>query len=130
MARHLRAEPVDWLDRAALFASAACMVHCLALPLLIAALPALSAVLAVPESFHVWVLAFAVPAAGIALVQGRSRHGASYPLGVGAMGLLLLAVGAFAVGEGPLETPVTVAGSLLLAFAHIANWRLRRACAC
>lgn len=130
MAGHGRTEAVDWLDRAALAGSFACMVHCLALPLLIAALPALSSVLAVPESFHLWVLGFAAPAAVIALLQGRARHGASCPLWIGLAGLAMLAAGALALPEGPPETAVTVAGSLCLAGAHIANWRLRRTCAC
>lgn len=96
---------VDWLDRAAVCASGACMAHCLALPLVVAALPALSSVLAAPEAFHLWMLALAVPAAAVALVQGRARHGAWAPLVVGAAGLVLLAT------------------------AHVANRRLRRACA-
>ena len=120
---------VDWMDRAAVAASLACMVHCLALPLVIAALPVLSSVLNVPESFHVWVLAFAAPVAAAALLQGRARHGAWWPVGLGAAGLALMATGALAP-EGAAETAFTVAGGLLLACAHIANWRLRRACAC
>lgn len=120
---------VDWLDRAAVCASGACMAHCLALPLVVAALPALSSVLAAPEAFHLWMLALAVPAAAVALVQGRARHGAWAPLVVGAAGLVLLATGALVLGEGRLETAVTVAGGVLLATAHVANRRLRRACA-
>lgn len=119
-------EPGDWLDRAALGASALCLVHCLALPLIIAALPALSHLLSVPESIHVWILLFAVPTAGLAFVTGRARHGASYPLMIGAVGLIALAIGV-AFDSTRLETPVTVTGSLLLAAAHIANWRLRHA---
>ncbi|MDB5705681.1 MAG: MerC mercury resistance protein [Sphingomonas bacterium] len=117
----------DWIERAALGASLLCLVHCLALPLLIAALPMLSRLLSLPESVHVWLLAFAVPASGLALVSGRMRHGAVYPLVVGATGLALLAVGALVVATTPAETWVTVAGSLSLAFAHGANWRLRHA---
>lgn len=130
VARSLGSGSVDWMDRAALFGSFACMIHCLALPLIVAALPALSSVLALPESFHIWVLAFAFPAAAIALLQGRSRHGVSYPLGFGVAGLALLATGALLLAEGRTETIVTVSGSLLLAFAHIANWRLRHSCLC
>lgn len=121
---------VDWVERLAIGASAACLAHCLALPLLLAALPALSRLLAVPESFHVWVLGLAIPAALFALLQGRSRHGDGRPLTQGLTGLALMALGAFAVGESWAETPVTVAGSLLLAGAHWRNWRRRHACAC
>ena len=119
-------EPGDWLDRAALGASALCLVHCLALPLIIAALPALSHLLSLPELIHFWILLFAVPTAGLAFVTGRNRHGATYPLIVGAFGLVALAIGV-AFASTRLETPVTVTGSLLLAAAHIANWRLRHA---
>ncbi len=117
----------DWIERAALGASLLCLVHCLALPMLIAALPMLSKLLSLPESVHVWLLAFAVPASGLALVSGCRRHGALYPLLVGAGGLALLAVGGFVVAATPAETWATVAGSLSLAFAHLANWRLRHA---
>jgi hypothetical protein len=116
---------IDWVERSAVGASLACLLHCLALPLVLAALPILSGVLAIPETFHSWVLAFAVPASGLALAMGRVRHGTVYPLVLGAVGLLLLAVGALMFGGTALETPVTVVGSLALAGAHVANWRLR-----
>ena len=119
---------MDWLDRAAMTGSAVCMVHCLVLPVLLAALPTVSAFVAIPESFHVWVLLFAVPVAAIALLGGHARHAASWPLGLGIGGLSLMALGACAVPEGGLETAVTVAGGILVAVAHIANFRLRHTC--
>lgn len=120
-------DAVDWVERAAVGASLACMVHCLALPLLLAALPVLSSVLAVPEDVHLWILAFAVPSASIALVTGWSRHGDLRPLAFGAIGLSLLAIGALVFSGSPGETLLTVAGSLVLATAHLGNWRLRHA---
>jgi hypothetical protein len=115
----------DWFERAAVGASLLCLVHCLALPLLLAALPALSRFLAIPEGFHVGLLFFAVPASGIALVAGRARHGGTRPLLWGIAGLSFLAIAALALAETRWETPVTVGGSLILAAAHISNWRLR-----
>jgi hypothetical protein len=115
----------DWLDRAALGASFACLVHCLALPLLFSLLPALAHALSIPESFHVWVVAFALPTSGYALVSGRTRHGAGWPLALGAVGLALLTIGVAWLGGTSGETPATVAGSLILAGAHLGNWRLR-----
>lgn len=102
------------------------MVHCLALPLLIAAAPALTVFLFIPESFHRWVLAFSAPAAVFALMGGRSRHHAVLPLGLGGVGLTLLALGAFVFSEGRVETIATVLGSVFVATAHILNWRSRR----
>lgn len=115
----------NWVESAAMGASMLCLVHCLALPLILAALPTLSSVLDIPESFHLWVLAFAVPASGAALFAGRARHGAIWPLAIGACGLALLAIGAIVLGSRPAETPTTVLGSLFLVGAHLANWRLR-----
>jgi hypothetical protein len=117
----------DWLERAGFAASLLCLAHCLALPLLFAALPSLTASFNVPESFHLWVLAFAVPASGLALITGRARHGALFPLALGVFGLVLLAIGVLWFGATHWETPVTVVGSILLATAHVRNWRLRHA---
>jgi len=116
---------IDWIERAAVGASALCLIHCIGLPLLLAALPALSSLLPIPESFHVWVLAFAVPSSALALFAGRHHHRRAYPLMIGATGLVLLATGALVLLGGRWEAPVTIIGSLCLACAHIANWRLR-----
>jgi hypothetical protein len=116
---------IDWIERAAVGASALCLIHCAGLPLLLAALPALSSLIPIPESFHVWVLAFAVPTSALALVTGWRHHSQVYPLLMGATGLALLATGALLLLGGRWETPVTILGSLCLASAHIGNWRLR-----
>lgn len=119
------APAADWFERAAVGASALCLIHCAGLPLLLAALPALSKLIALPESFHIWVLGFAVPTSGIALLLGHKGHRARLPLAAGAIGLALLALGALVLLGGPYETPVTIAGSLCLVVAHVSNWRLR-----
>ncbi len=122
---------MDWLDRAAMAGSAACMVHCLVLPILLAAVPAVSAFIVIPESFHRWALLFAAPIApiaAIALVGGHARHAASWPLCLGAAGLGLMTIGAFALPEGGVEITVTVTGGILVALAHTANLRLRHSC--
>ena len=117
----------SWLDLAAIGASTACLIHCLLLPLLFAALPALSLLIDVPESFHAAAFAFALPASALAMIAGYKHHGAMHPIGMAAAGLLLIGTGAFAGLRLILETGLSVAGSLLLAAAHIRNWRLRKA---
>ncbi|KQN30601.1 hypothetical protein ASF00_07785 [Sphingomonas sp. Leaf34] len=119
---------MDWLDRAAMAGSAACMVHCLALPLLLAAVPAVSVIIVIPESFHRWLLLLAVPLAAVALLGGHARHAALWPLCLGVAGLGLMTVGAFALPEGDVESAVTVTGGILVALAHAANLRLRHGC--
>ena len=123
-----RANGTDWLERAAVGASAMCLVHCLALPVLVALAPALSSALSIPEGIHRWLLAAAVPMASAALLQGRAVHGGSWPLAVGCAGLFVMAAGTLVWSETDAETPMTVGGSAMLAVAHVANWRKRHGC--
>lgn len=116
----------SWLDGMAVGASAACLVHCLALPVLIAALPTLAQSLDIGEGFHTAILLFALPASAFALIGGYRLHGAIIPIAVGGLGLSLLSVAVLLGIRPPFETLLTVAGSLFLAAAHIGNWRMRR----
>jgi hypothetical protein len=114
-----------WPDRLAIGASGACLVHCLALPLLIAGFPAASQFLALPEAFHLLAVAAAVPVSAWAMIRGYRHHGLLLPASLGFLGLVLLGAGALSGAEEMLETGLSVAGSLVLAFAHLRNWQLR-----
>ena len=114
-----------FLDRLAIGASAACLVHCLFLPLLIAAVPATSRLFSIPEEYHLLAVAFAVPVSAWAMITGFRHHGLLLPAMLGLVGLLLLAAGALAAAQELLETALTIAGSMVLAFAHMRNWQLR-----
>ena len=117
----------DMVEGMAVGAALICLVHCIALPVVIALLPALATVAPIPETFHIVALSFAVPATGGALFIGYRHHRLVAPMLIGGIGLALLALGVLRWGETPLEIPVTIFGSLLIAAAHIANWRLRHA---
>ncbi len=119
-----RAGAIKWLDGFALSASALCMVHCLALPLLLAVLPALTSRFSGPW-FHIVMLMVAIPTSVIALVGGFRRHHLLWPLFLGATGLTLMAGGVMFEGRFIVETGMTVFGSAMLASAHIMNWRNR-----
>lgn len=121
----MRAMMGKWFDGFAVGASALCLVHCLGLPLLIAALPAIAGRIDPGEGFHLAVLLFAIPTSAFALIEGWRRHRGLAPLFVGATGLALLTLGLAFENWAVIETGVTVGGSLLLAGAHIANWRRR-----
>lgn len=112
------------LDGLAMFASFACMVHCLALPFVLAALPVLSGTLFAGEGFHLAVLLFAVPTSGLALWAAMRRSNNRACLLAGIAGLALVALG-LAMPTETAEKAVTVVGSLLLAGAHLLNWRAR-----
>lgn len=119
-------------DLTGLLLSLACLIHCLALPLLILLAPALSRWIALPEGVHAAILLLAVPAALVAMHDGWRRHMRIAPGLAAAMGLGLLAAGLVA-HEGWLATAdpaaadrlLTSLGALSLAGAHLANWWLR-----
>lgn len=106
-------------------ASLLCLVHCLALPLLLLLLPGVIGLFVQSETFHYFALVLVVPAALAAFWLGYRQHGALIPplLGLAGVGCLVIAL-LPDVGEGA-ELWLTVAGSLLLVTGHIMNWRLR-----
>lgn len=120
----VRHHSLTLLDGFALAASAACMVHCLALPLVLALLPVLSGTLVEGERFHLLVLALALPTSAFGLWASRTPDSGNGPLLAGAAGLTLLAL-ALLAGDAA-ERVITLCGSLLLAGAHVANWHARR----
>lgn len=113
-------------DGLAIGASGLCLVHCLVLPVLIILLPTLAAFLAVPESFHVWALVFAIPTSMLALASGYRRHHWLRPTLMALPGLILLALGALIAPTEWMETSLTVPGAILLAIGHALNWRALR----
>ena len=115
----------DLLDGFAMCASALCMVHCLAVPVLVAALPALVTWFHPGEHFHWAVLAFAVPTSALALISGWRAHRAVVPVIFGALGLILMTLGVVFAAREAIETALSVSGSVSLAFGHFANWQTR-----
>jgi hypothetical protein len=115
------------LDAGAIALSSLCLLHCLALPLLAAALP-LMGVWAQAEWVHVVFVAIAAPTTGFALWRAHRQHPLpALAMASAATGLLLLLAGAAGWPSHDAETPMTVAGSLMLASTHIWNaWRRHR----
>jgi hypothetical protein len=116
------------IDRAAMWISMICLVHCMALPLALLLLPALGATL-LPKYldnnlFHVLFAFVLLGVGGVAFVQGFRRHQLWIPLVAGVFGTSLLFIGAFNPG-GLLpdigEHLITVAGTVVLLFAHTRN---------
>jgi hypothetical protein len=121
-------QSIGRLDRAAMWISMICLVHCMALPLALALLPTLGATI-LPKYldnnlFHVIFAFVLLGVGGIAFVQGFRRHGLWVPLFAGAFGTALLFEGAFNP-NGLLpdlgEHLITVAGTIVLVFAHLKN---------
>lgn len=109
--------------------SAACMMHCLLLPVLVAY--GIGGLLTGLDTdwTHVVMLAIVIPVSGLALVGGWLRHRRAPVLVLGVTGVALLALAAFVVhpffGKAA-DALVTTLGGGLLAIAH---WR-NRDCSC
>lgn len=115
------------LDRTAVVLSGLCVLHCLALPILIVAAP-LAAGLA-GTHWHAPMLLLVVPLSVVAIVIGYRKHGNLTVPWLGALALTLLVAGGTvahyrygAAADGVL----TIGGSLLLACVHLRNSRLTR----
>jgi hypothetical protein len=113
------------LDITAMALSAACLVHCLAMPLLMVLLPIVSMSIIADERVHPVLLAVALPTSLIALLQGCRKHRRRYLLIPGLSGLGLITFAISGLDENQ-ERFMTVTGVLLVALAHSLNWRLLR----
>lgn len=121
------------MDTVGLTGSAICLIHCLAGPLLLVLSPLLPSVVFDDQLFHQSMLFFVVPVSGVALLIGCRIHRdrATLMLGISALVTLFLAATALHAILGALgERILTVLGSVLLAVAHLRNFRLCRADAC
>ncbi len=113
----------DRFDRAGIFLSALCMVHCV-LGLVIVSFLGLGGGVLLAPSIHRVGLALAVAIGALALGAGFVRHGRSAPLMLGALGISFMAA-ALAVGHGLGEAVLTIGGVSIVAAAHL--WNLRAA---
>lgn len=113
------------LDRTAVALSGLCLLHCLALPFVVALLPLAGQING--NHFHLQMLLVVVPVSVIALALGFRRHGSVAVVTGGVAGLLMLFAGATVVHDqlGLLaDRTATVIAALTLAVAHFYNSRL------
>jgi len=120
----------NWLDGTAVVLSALCLVHCLALPLIVVGVPFLAQF--AEGHLHLQMLIVVLPLSVIALAIGFRRHRSNRILSAGIVGMLLLVIGA-TVAHTQLgliaDRAFTICGSLTLATAHYFNSiRARVAC--
>lgn len=113
------------LDASAVGLSCLCLVHCLLLPIVSAALPA-AGLWAEAEWLHKLLVLTALPVTALAAVRHREGTGGLPFLAPAILGLALLLSAAFVEALHDFETSLTVAGAVLLASAHIWRWGKRR----
>ena len=112
-------------DQLGMTCSGLCMVHCLAMPALLAigGLGAIGEFMA-SRAFHVALLLPVVLLAAISLPSAYLGHRRPLPLVLGVLGLAVLVSAQLAPHWW--ERPGTVAGGLLVVAAHLANHRYCR----
>ena len=109
------------IDASAVTLSGLCIIHCLALPIMSAALPILG-VWAEAEWVHRVFVLVAVPISGFAILRSLNMHGGGAFAVQAFVGLSLLVAGAFAEALHDYEAWLTVSGGLILAVAHLRRW--------
>ncbi|MCG8585684.1 MAG: MerC domain-containing protein, partial [Pirellulales bacterium] len=82
----------DWLGTAA---AIGCAIHCAAMPLVIAYLPAWGLTFLADEGFHQWMAVGCFAIAVCAFVPGFRKHGRLTPVITGGVGLAMISIAAF-----------------------------------
>jgi hypothetical protein len=118
-------------DNLGIWASALCVVHCIATPILISMSVVFVHLIPGEEKTH-RTLAVGIAALGaVALVNGFRTHGRRRILGIMAVGLAFIFAGAFYGDRLPshgYEVAVTMTGSILMISAHRMNHTFCNAC--
>ena len=116
------------LDRAGIFLSGACALHCLLSILLVSGL-GLGGELFFAPDIHRVGLGLATLIAGVAIGWGALRHRMAAPFVIAMTGLTFMG-GALAVPHGVKEAVLTIIGVALVSLGHILNLRHAHTTAC
>jgi len=104
--------------------SGICVVHCMAMPVLLGLLPALGLSFLARDGFHQVLAALVLVVAVAAFVPGYRVHHQKSILVLGTLGIALLGGAAYVPGLSlVVESAVTAFGGSLLVLAHVLNRR-------
>ena len=115
-----------YFDRVAILLSTICIVHCLAMPFVIALLPVAAFAFGGDGHFHSLMLWFVVPTSVLGFGLGLRVHRRFDIVAMGAVAIAVLAASAIwghSEWDPSVEVVVNVASSVLLAAAHWRNFR-------
>ncbi len=116
-----------------------CAVHCMALPLLLAILPAIGLGFLLNESLEKGFVIVSVLVAGLSLLWGIRLHGRWRAIPVYVLGATLLLLAMFVLGhehhghdhhvqQNPLALAILLIGAVSMATSHLINRKLCKAC--
>lgn len=109
------------LDRAGIWLSSLCLLHCLLSIIIVSALGIGGQFFFAPE-IHRYGLALALIIAAVAIGWGALRHRKAAPFVTAMMGLTFMG-GALAVPHGIYEAVLTIIGVTLVSIGHVLNLR-------
>lgn len=110
------------LDRAAIWLSGLCLIHCLAVPVAFLLAPSVSAWLDTTETQTHWLLfGLALPISAMALSRGYRRQANLMTVSLGSVGLLLMLLGVTHLFGHELEIFLTTVGVIMVMVAHLRN---------
>lgn len=115
-----------YFDQIAITLSAVCIVHCLAVPLVVAVLPIAAVSFGDEAHFHGLMLWLVVPTSVLGFGLGYRIHGRAGLVALGALGVAVIggaSIWGHAVWPEWLEITISVLGSLTLGYAHWQNFR-------
>jgi hypothetical protein len=115
-----------YFDRVAIALSTICIVHCLAMPFVIALLPVAAFTVGGDGHFHSLMLWFVVPTSMLGFALGFRVHRRTDIVLLGAVAIGTLAAAAVwghSAWDPSVEVLVNVAASVVLAAAHWRNFR-------
>ena len=116
------------LDRAGIFLSGACAIHCVLSILLVSGL-GLGGEFLLALEFHRVGLLLATVIAAVAIGWGALRHRRAMPFVIAMTGLTFMG-GALAVPHGYKEAVLTIIGVALVSLGHVLNLRHVHSPAC
>ena len=116
------------LDRIGVTASTLCAIHCALVPIFITALPLLGLEFMANEWVEISMIAISAVLGTLSLsLSYRKQHRKLLPFLVLITGFILIAIGHFS-GLEALEPIFIPIGGLIVAAAHLVNWKLNRNC--
>ncbi len=121
------------LDGVAVAMSFVCILHCLMTPVLATLFPIVAGTMLEDHQFHAFLLIFVIPTSILALYLGCRKHRNGLVLSLGLAGMAILAIVALLGPETltvPGEKVATGLGGLILASAHVLNFRRCRELQC
>ena len=114
-------------DKLAMSLSFACILHCLFMPAFLISSVTFASIQFSDELLHYSILFLAIPISLYALLSGKRNHNNNLIFIIGISGLIILFLALFSEGNFygfPLETLLTIIGSMIVISAHYKNYQI------